>query len=236
MTISSAANATVNFATTDGTATAGSDYIATSGTLTFTSGGPLTQTITVQVIGDTVVEPDETFFVNLSSPVGATILDGQGQGTIINDDAPALPTITINDVAQAEGNSGTTNFVFTVTISSAANATVNFATTDGTATAGSDYAANSGTVTFTSGGPLTQTITVQVIGDTAVEPNETFFVNLSGAAGATIADAQGVGTIINDDSPPPSVAVIPTLGTPQIIALIVLLALAGWNAQRRIRR
>ena len=75
-----------------------------------------------------VVEPDETFFVNLSNPVGATILDGQGQGTIINDDAPALPTITINDVAQAEGNSGTTNFVFTVTISATANATVNFAT------------------------------------------------------------------------------------------------------------
>jgi hypothetical protein len=93
-----------------------------------------------------------------------------------------------------------------------------------------------GTLTFTSGGPVTQTITVQVIGDTLVEPNETFFVNLSGAAGATIADAQGLGTIIKDDSPPPSVTVIPTLGTPELIALIVLLALAGWNAQRRRRR
>lgn len=151
-------------------------------------------------------------------------------------DAPTLPTITINDVAQAEGNSGTTTFVFTVTISATANATVNFATADGTATAGSDYVANSGTVTFTSGGPLTQTITVQVIGDTAVEPNRTFFVNLSGAAGATIADAQGLGNIVNDDSLPTSGAPIPTLGTPQIIALIVLLAFAGWNAQRRRRR
>ena len=73
-----------------------------------------------------VVEPDETFFVNLSNPVGATILDGQGHGTIINDDASAPPTINV--VAQAEGNSGTTNFVFTVTISATANATVNFAT------------------------------------------------------------------------------------------------------------
>jgi hypothetical protein len=202
VTISATANATVNFATADGTATAGSDYAANSGTVTFTSGGPLTQTVTVAVNGDTTVEPDETFFVNLSAPVGATILDGQGQGTIINDDVAAVPTITINDVSQNEGNSGTTNFVFTVSLSSTANATVNFATADGTATAGSDYAANSGTVTFTSGGPLTQTITVVVNGDTTVEPNETFFVNLSGASGATIADNQGVGTIINDDSAP----------------------------------
>jgi Calx-beta domain len=150
--------------------------------------------------------------------------------------AGAPPTLTINDVSATEGNAGTKNFGFTVTISSAANATVNFATADGTATAGSDYIATSGTLTFTSGGPVTQTITVQVIGDTLVEPNETFFVNLSGAAGATIADAQGLGTIIKDDSPPPSVTVIPTLGTPELIALIVLLALAGWNAQRRRRR
>jgi len=95
----------------------------------------------------------------------------------------ALPTISINDVSLAEGNAGTTNFVFTVTISATANATVNFATADGTATAGSDYVATSGTVTFTSGGPLTQTVTVQVNGDTTVEPNETFFVNLSNPVG-----------------------------------------------------
>jgi hypothetical protein len=76
--------------------------------------------------------------------------------------------------------------------------TVNYATANGTATAGSDYNATSGTLTFAPG-VTTQTITVQVRGDTTPEANETFAVNLSGASNATIADSQGVGTIINND-------------------------------------
>jgi Calx-beta domain len=231
----SAATVTVNFATADGTATSGSDYTAASGIVTFAP-GQTTQTITVNVLGDTVVEPNETFVVNLSTPTNAAIAVAQGTGTIVNDDSPAVPTITINDVTQAEGNSGTTNFVFTVTISATANATVNFATADGTATAGSDYVAGSGTVTFTSGGSLTQTIVVAVLGDTVVEPNETFVVNLSGATGATIGRAQGVGTIINDDAAANPVAPIPTLDPAALLVLIVLLALAGGLAQRRMRK
>ena len=91
--------------------------------------------------------------------------------------------------------------------------TVNFATANGTATAPTDYTANSGTVTFAPG-VTSQTVTVQVNGDTTVEPNETFNVNLSGATGnATITDAQGVGTIVNDDLPAPTVtALSPTHG------------------------
>ena len=113
-----------------------------------------------------------------------------------------LPTLSINSVSQAEGHSGTTPFTFTVTLSAAASApvTVNWATADGTATAGSDYTAAAGSLTFPVGGPLTQTLTVQVIGDTAAETNETFFVNLSAPVNATLAQAQGVGTILNDDS------------------------------------
>ena len=113
-----------------------------------------------------------------------------------------LPTLSINNVSQAEGNSGTTPFTFTVTLSAAASlpVTVNWATADGTATAGSDYTAAAGSLTFPVGGPLTQTLTVQVIGDTAAETNETFFVNLSAPVNATLAQAQGVGTILNDDS------------------------------------
>src|SRR5207245_3154175 len=102
---------TVTYATADGTATtADNDYVAANGTLTFNP-GDTSKTITVTVNGDTKFEPDETFFVNLSNPINATIADGQGQGTILNDDAQ--PTISINDVSLAEGNSGTTNFVFT---------------------------------------------------------------------------------------------------------------------------
>jgi hypothetical protein len=75
---------------------------------------------------------------------------------------------------------------------------VAWATANGTATAGSDYAAGSGTVNF-GVGESTKTVTVQVNGDTTVESNETFNVNLTGPTGATIADSQGVGTIVNDD-------------------------------------
>jgi len=114
----------------------------------------------------------------------------------------AQPTLSINDVSMAEGNSGTTNFVFTVTLSAASNLTVNvdYATANGTATiADNDYQAVSGTLTFNPGN-LTRTITVLVNGDQKFEPDETFFVNLTNAVNATISDSQGVGTIQNDDT------------------------------------
>jgi hypothetical protein len=81
---------TVNYATANGTATAGSDYVAQTGTLTFTP-GQTSRTTNVTVNGDTTVEPNETFVVNLSGPSGATIADGQGQVTITNDDSTTPP-------------------------------------------------------------------------------------------------------------------------------------------------
>ncbi|MBD2149020.1 S8 family serine peptidase [Pseudanabaena sp. FACHB-1277] len=189
---------TVNYATANNTATAGSDYTGTSGILTFAT-NETSKTITVPVIGDTAVEGNETFFVNLSNAVNATIVDNQGLGTIINDD---LPSLTINDVTIAEGNSGTSNAVFTVTRTGNAtqSITVNYATANNTATAGSDYTGTSGTLTFATN-ETTKTFTVPIIGDTTVEGNETFFVNLSNAVNATIIDSQGLGTITNDDLP-----------------------------------
>ena len=110
----------------------------------------------------------------------------------------AVPAVSINDVSIVEGNAGTINAVFTVALSSASaqTITVNYSTVNGTAAAGSDYVAQSGTVTF-SAGQTTKTIAVLVMGDTVVEPNETFFVNLTSASNAVIADGQGAGTIIN---------------------------------------
>ena len=195
---------TVDFATADGTATAPSDYAASSGTLTFAP-GETAKTVTVQVNGDTTVEPNETFTVNLASATGdATITDPQGVGTIVNDDqAVIIPPsrVSIGDVSMAEGNAGQTAFQFSVSLDAPQTTpvTVDFATADGTATAPSDYAASSGTVTFAPG-ETAKTVTVQVNGDTRKEPNETFTVNLSSATGnAMIADPQGVGTIVNDD-------------------------------------
>ncbi len=199
---------TVQYATANGTATAGSDYTATSGTLTFTP-GQLTQAVTVPVLGDTTIEPTETFVVNLSNPTNATIGDGQGLGTILDNDTPPPPTVSIGDATVTEGNTGSVNAVFTVSLSaaSAQSVTVQYATANGTATAGSDYTATSGTLTFTPG-LLTLTVSVPVLGDTVFEPTETFFVNLSNPTNATIGDGQGLGTITNDDAaPPPTISI-----------------------------
>jgi hypothetical protein len=89
----------VNYASADGTATAYSDYTPVSGTLTF-SPGQTSKTISVPIIGDTIVENNETLFLNLSSPSNATIADGQGRATIINDDAVA--PVASNDVVWVE--------------------------------------------------------------------------------------------------------------------------------------
>src|SRR5207249_3695439 len=127
----------------------------------------------------------------------ATISDGRGVVTILDDDATVL---AINDVSVVEGNSGTTNAVLTVSLSaaSAQTVTVNYATANGTATAGSDYISANGTLTFLPG-ETSKTITVRVLGDTVYESDETLVVNLSSAVNATIGDAQGVVTILNDD-------------------------------------
>ncbi len=191
---------TFDIATANGTATAGVDYVANSLTGQTIPAGSSTYTFTVQVNGDTLNEATETFFVNVTNVVNAVVVDGQGVGTISNDDP--LPGLSINDVTVAEGNSGTTNAVFTVTLDAASGqtVTVNYATADGTATQPADYTNTAGTLTFTPG-QTTRTITVPVIGETIPEANETFFVNLSGATNATISDNQGVGTITNDDVP-----------------------------------
>src|SRR5437762_2472678 len=204
---------TVTYATADGTATtADNDYVAASGTVTFAP-GVTSQPVTVTVNGDTKFEPDETFFVNLSNPTGgATISDGQGQGTIVNDDT--APTLEIDDVSQAEGSTGgTTAFTFTVTKTGATaqSVTVGFTTVDGTATGNSscaaaatgtpDYISQTGTLTFAPSDP-SKTITVQVCADTTFELSEAFTVKLSGATGATITKDTGTGTIVNDDTAP----------------------------------
>jgi hypothetical protein len=187
---------TVNFATVDGTATSASDYQPVSGTLSFLP-GETSKTIAVRIAGDRVPEPNETLFVNLTQPANATLADGQGLGTIIDDE----PRISINDVTKREGKSGTTLFVFTVSLSVAYDqaVTVNFATANGTATAGSDYQAESGTLTFAPC-QTTATVIIVVIADQQAEADETFFVNLTGpSSNSLLIDDRGIGTILDDD-------------------------------------
>jgi len=193
---------TVNFATSNGTAMAGSDYTARSGNLTFAA-GETSKIVQVAVTGDRVVEANESFNLTLSGASGASIRDGQAVGTIVNDDAGAVPPrVSVGAASVAEGASGTANLVFTVSLSApaAGPVTVNYATANGTATAGTDYTATSGTLSFAAG-ETTKSVTVAVRGDRVVEANETLSLTLSAPSGATIGTGTGTGTIRNDDLP-----------------------------------
>ena len=186
----------VDYVTGDGTATAGSDYTATNGTLVFAAGQTSKQ-IDVSVAGDYVDEGDETFTVTLSAPFNADLGTSVATGTITNDDAG--PKLTISDANVIEGTSGTTPMTFTVTMSpaSVSDVTVDYATVDGTATAGVDYLATSGTLTIPAG-QTSGTITVSVLGDLIPTPSETFTLSLSNPVGAKIVPpTSATGTILD---------------------------------------
>ena len=204
----SATPVTVNYASANGTATtAGLDYTSITGSLNFLPGESLKQ-IVVNVAGDSSVENDEFFFVNLSNAVGADLLGNQGTGTIENDDAN-VPVLRIDDFSTEEGILGArTQFNFEVRLSAASiqTLTVDYSTAAGTATSGVDFVALNETLTFLPG-ETTQTITVSVLGDTTVESLETFFVNLSNPQGLELADDQAIGRIVNDDSPTPVLSI-----------------------------
>jgi len=191
---------TFDIATADGTATQPSDYTQKSLTAQTIPAGSSTYSFTVLVNGDATPETNETFFVNVTNVTGATVTDGQGQGTIVNDDA--APNLTINDVSLSEGNAGTTTFTFTVSLSAPAPAggvTFDIATADGTAAAPGDYTAKSLTSQTIPAGSSTYTFDVLVNGDTTPELDETFFVNITNITNAIGTDTQGQGTIVNDD-------------------------------------
>jgi Calx-beta domain len=186
-----------SFATSNGTATAGSDYIATSGGLTFAV-GEVEKPVVVLVNGDTIDEAQETLFLDISNVQNATVNSSRGTGFIVDDDGP---TIGINDVSVTEGNSGTKAATFTLTLSgpSVEPIAIRAITTPGTATASTDYNSINLVVTFQPG-TVTRTFDVGIIGDTNLESNETFFVNLSDPFGTTIADGEGAGMILDDDT------------------------------------
>jgi hypothetical protein len=202
VTLSSASATPVTFdiATSNGTAVAGYDYVAKALVGETIPAGELTKTFTVTINGDTTDELDEKLAVNLSNASGATISDNRAIGTITNDDFPKL---SINDVVISEGNSGTKVATFTVSLTRASASAVsyNIATAGGTAVAPYDYVTKSLVAETIPAGQLSKTFTVTINGDTAMEANENFAVNLSSPTNATILDSRGIGTITNDDIP-----------------------------------
>lgn len=191
---------TVTAATADTTATSGADYTVTGpGTLTFNP-GVTTQVVTVPVLGDLLDEPDETYVVNLSSPNNATLADGQGLGTILDNDP--LPTLSVSSVSVTEGHAGSVPATFVVSLSAASGraVTVSAATANNTATGGIDYTPVGPSLLTFAPGITTQNFVVPVLGDPYLENNETFSVVLSGPTNATLLTAVGTGTIQDDDS------------------------------------
>ncbi|MEL6495202.1 MAG: Calx-beta domain-containing protein [Cyanobacteria bacterium J06623_7] len=203
-------------------------------TLELDPASPDTFTFAIELTDDAIAEPDESFQFRVRATEDTT-LNGTGTITIIDDDNSAealepelelpadpelivedlLPTIAIDDVSGVEGNSGVTNFEFTVSLSEASEeiVTIDYATADGTAETtpifanseladAADYTADSGTITFTPG-ETEQTISIEVLTDTeslaAESESETFFVNLFNQNNASIDDFRGISTIIDDD-------------------------------------
>jgi hypothetical protein len=186
---------TMNFASADGLALAGQDYDAVSGSLAFTPGGPLTQTIVVLVKDESQNQPDKTFYLNLSNVNGAVVDKAQAEGVIQYQ----RKLLSIADVTQAVGP-GASTFQFTVNLSapSVLPVSVDYATADGSATvAAGDYQATVGTLTFPAG-QTTEVIPVPVAETTHQPGDRVFFVNLSNPVNATIPTTFGeaVGTIL----------------------------------------
>jgi Calx-beta domain-containing protein len=198
----------VFFTTKNDTATAPADYLARTGSVRF-AGHKLMRTISVTINGDVLDEPDETFFVELTKATGATIDDGEGVGTILDDDAP--PTVQVPaTLSVPEGQTGDTTFAsIDVTLSAASGqeVDVDWSTADGTATeAGNDYTGRSGTILFAPG-ETSSTVVIPVLGDVASEADETFTVTLASPGHATLGNATDTVTILDNDPLPTSVPI-----------------------------
>ena len=195
---------TVQVATADGSATAGSDYAAVSTTtLTWTSSDPLQKTVIVTVYGDPTVEPNETLFLKLAGASNATIADTSGTGTIIGAaGGQPLPSLFVSDASALDPGSGqSSSATFRVTLSAPSLSTVmvKASTADSTATAGLDYQVLPSTRLTFPAGTTEQDVQVPVFGDSDQEGNETFTLKLSSPSGATIGDPSGTGTVIDRD-------------------------------------
>jgi len=203
VTLSAAApmTTTVAYTTANGSATAGSDYLAQAGTLVFVP-NQTSATINIPIVDDGTDEPNETFSVTLSNPSGGRLGSIPSTTvTITDNDAP--PTVTWENTAVSVGEpSGSALVAVNLSVASAFTVTVAYATSAGTATAGSDYTTSSGTLTFAPG-VSTRTVSIPIINDSAPESSETIILTLSSPTNATLGAATTTLTILDDETPAP---------------------------------
>ena len=207
------AGVTVHYGTGDGTATAGSDYTAVSNTLTI-SAGQTSAAFNVTLSGDSTVEAGETVSLTLSNPTHAVLASPDSAVLTIQNDDSTVITLSALDADNNEGNSGSTVFTFRATLDNPLQGGFDlaYATNDGTATtADNDYTANDASLTFAGTAGEQHDIAVQVIGDTTVEPDETFSITLGAISGlaagidsadVTTSGSPQSGVIRNDDEGP----------------------------------
>jgi hypothetical protein len=197
----------IDYSTADGSAAnGGGDYVPASGSVTFNPGGPTSRQVVVSTRPDAALETDEFFHLNISSSsVGVNITDGQGTGTILNDDIG----VSVGDAAPVnEGDPPAAGGVlsFPVTLSrplAAGEAPVSvwYSTANGTALDGPDFFGTVGKLEFTPGGPATLFANVQLQSDLSPEDNDTVLVVLGDPSGMDVVNRQASGTILNDDTP-----------------------------------
>ncbi len=189
---------TVNWSTQDGTALAGEDYVAASGSLSFAP-GELIKKIPISILGDANEEANESFTVNLSNAVGAPINKSSALHVLVNDDY--TPGFGVSNSSIVEGDDGPpVNLIFTITLSPASSGIthIDYLTVAGSASSPSDFTAISGTLTF-SPGQTVQSLSVPVIGDTIKESPEVLSLQLSNPDGAILRTSLAIGTIYDND-------------------------------------
>ena len=220
---------TVDYETVDVTATAGSDYLSASGTLTFAP-GETAKSVAVTLLQDTVAEGDEVLTLSLDDAQNAR-LGASGDGTIRDGGAP---TLRIADATAAEA-SGALEFVVTASGAAAREMRVDYATRDGTATAGQDYTETQGTLVFAVG-ETTKTIRVPVAMDSQDDEGlEALTVVLSGAVNATLADSEATGTISDTALPRLSVSDVSVEEGDDAVFAVSLTAAAAQDVSFRYR-
>jgi hypothetical protein len=198
---------TINYATADGSAIAGDDYVPTAGALTFNPGDPLTKTISVPAVDDMSWRGTRTFALSLVTATHATISADTAIGTIVDDDPPPAsitnPTIT-------EGPGRSLDFAISLAGSPNSPITVDYATADGSAHAPARYTAQTGSLTFKPGGPLVQHVLVPVVNDaiyneTTTNNKQTMSLTTTEPANGSF--AEGTGTIVDDEAIPPVLSI-----------------------------
>lgn len=193
---------TINYSTSSGTAVSGTDFIASSGTVSFAD-GQSSRPISIDISADSTVELNETYSVTLSNPSRGSISDATGVGTITNDDSSV---ISLAGGSVAEGDSGTASLPFTLSLTNPVDiaVTVNASTlATGSATPGTDFNALAGQTVTIPANSTSATFNVSVIGDNDVESDETVAASIGTLAASgrnvTLGTSSASGSIIDDD-------------------------------------